>query len=76
MVDSLAKASPTWGKWVARGREELARGFSKETADGPVSVEREFTLARATPAISPGAAFRVVRPFLEEALGVRPSSKP
>ncbi len=76
MVDSLSKDSRLWGTWVTRGRAELAHGFSDVAVDGPVSVEREFASARATPAVTAGAAFRIVRPFLEEALGVRSLSEP
>jgi hypothetical protein len=71
MLDSLAGCFPLWARWVARGRSELARGFSSETSDGPVSVERELASARVSPAVTARAAFRVVRPFLEKALGVR-----
>lgn len=69
MVESLAGDSTLWARRVREGTVILARAFADESAEGPVSVAKEHARAGTTPAVSPKAVFRVVAPFLRDALG-------
>lgn len=70
MSRSLAAESSTWAKWLARARKTLDGLFVDAASDGPVSIEREMRLAPGGPGISAEGALRVVRPFLDGALGI------
>ena len=72
MSRSLAAESATWATWLGRARRTLDGLFIAETSDGPVAIEREMRAASVARGISSGNAFRLVRPFLEGALGLAP----